>query len=134
MPTTNPKQVRRPITLVDLMGGDESRVIRVLQAFLNAANCDLLQLDDAVRQGSGELVRQIAYRLAMICHQVGEGIAGSQLEAIARAGRSSTIDPVMTQLIVRGRTALIDAIARISLRVDVADGDAAEPPGTPACT
>lgn len=133
MQATNPTQARSP-TLSDLMGGDETRVLRVLRAFRSAANSDLLQLDDAVRQGNGELVRQIAYRLAMACHLVGEGIAGSLLEAIARTGNSSTIDPIMTQLIARARAPLIDSIARISLRIDVASGGAAESPNDPACT
>lgn len=133
MPATIPKQMGSPTTLSDLMGGDETRVLRVLRAFCSTANSDLLQLDDAVRQGNGELVRQIAHRLAMACHLMGESIAGSRLEAIAGARNSSTIDPVMTQLIARARTALIDSLARISMRVHAATGDAVETPDDPAC-
>jgi hypothetical protein len=129
MPAMNSK--RGPITLSDLMGGDETRVLRVLRAFRSEANGDLLQLDHAVRQGNGELVRQIAYRLAMACHLVGEGITGSQLEAVTRRDNSSTIDPVMTQFIARARAALIDSIAQISLRIDAASGGAAESPNDP---
>ena len=128
MPTANLKQPSGPMTLSDLMGGDETRVLLVLRAFQSSVNDDLLQLDEAVRRGSGELVRQIAHRLAMACYLVGEGIAGARLEAVARMGHSGTVDPVLTQLIARARIALIDAIARVSLRIDAAsDGSAADP-------
>ncbi|HEY1141993.1 MAG TPA: hypothetical protein VGE88_17590 [Lysobacter sp.] len=121
MPVT--QSVRNPITLSELLGGDETRVLRVLRAFRNAANNDLLQLDAAVREGNAELARQTAYGLAMACHLIGEGFAGSQLDALARAEHQAAIDPVMTQLIAHARTALIDSIARVSLRIEAADED-----------
>lgn len=130
MPTANPKPLRGPTTLSNLMGGDETRVLLVLRAFQSSANDDLLRLDEAVRQGGGELVRRIAHRLAMACYLVDEGAAGSQLDAVARTGNSGTVDPVLTQLVARARLALIEAIARISLRIDAANGsDAAGTPG-----
>ncbi len=118
MSTVTPGPAGNAMTLCDLMEGDETRVLRILAAFCHATNNDLLQLDEAVRQGKGDIVRQVAYRSAMSCYLVGEGSAGSQLEAISRAGNSGTIDPVMTQLIVRARGALIDAIARVSQYMD----------------
>lgn len=107
-------------TLSELMGGDEARVLRVLRAFCNAANNDLLQLDGAVRDGNGALVRQLARRLAVACHLVGEGGTGGDLDVIAATGTSSAIDPVMTQHLARVRIALADSIARIALRAESA--------------
>lgn len=124
MPVT--KSSRYTITLCELFAGDEVRVLRVLRAFRNAANNELLELDAAVRQGDAELARQIACGLAMACHLVGEGFAGSQLDALARADHLAAIDPVMTQLIAHARAALIDSIARASLRLEAA-GESSEP-------
>lgn len=111
------------MTLSELMGGDEARVLRVLRAFRIAANNDLLQLDEAIRAGDASLARRVASRLAMACHLVGEGATGVQLDAIAATGTGAAIDPVMTQRIARARIALIDSMARISVRVAAVDGE-----------
>lgn len=126
MPAINVVPGQNRPTLSELLGGDEARVLRVLRAFCNAANNDLLQLDGAVRDGNVVLVRQLATRLAVACHLVGEDGTGRDLDAIAIAGTSSAIDPVMTQHIARARTTLIDSIARIAVRVESEECSAEE--------
>ena len=123
MPAIDSVQVRNQHSLSDLLGGDEAKVLRVLRAFHSAANHDLLQLDGAVRDGNGALVRQIASRLAMACHLVGEADAGHCLDALAKTGNTRAIDPVMTQHIVRARNALIESIARIAMHVESSQSD-----------
>lgn len=106
--------------LSGLLGQDQARVMRILRAYRSAASEDLLQLDGAIRREDGWLIRKIAHRAAMACHLVGEDRAGRQLAAIAEAGGTTVIDPIMTQRIARARAALIDSIAWISAYIDSA--------------
>ena len=129
MPISDPLPTPGARTLSDLLGGDETRVVRILRAFCSVANHDLLQLDETVRKGDGHLAREIAHKLAMACHLVGESRTGLLLEAAARSGNTLAIDPVMTQLINRARSGLIDSIARISLRIEAIGDDDDDPHG-----
>lgn len=104
-------------TLSQLLGSDETRILRVLRAYHQAVGLELLQLDSCVRDDDAPRVREIARRAAMACHLVGEADAGRLLEIVA-AGDSTAIGPVMVQQISRARTALIDSISRISVHLD----------------
>lgn len=118
MPNTTFLPGRNSISLAQLLGGDEERVLRVLHAFHGMANDGLLQLDGATRDGNGEEVMRIAQRLAMACHLVGEAETGCLLDAVGATGTSTAIDPVMTQHIARARASLIDSIACAAQRME----------------
>ena len=105
------------LTLSELLGGDEARVLRVLRAFRTMADAELLRLDALSREGRADAVARVANRMATACHLVGETTTGSLLDAIDGSSTLGAIDPVMTQRIARARVALIDSLARVAVRM-----------------
>ena len=104
-------------TLSQLLGRDETRILRVLRAYHQAAGDELLQLDESVRDDDAIRAREVARRAAMACHLVGEAEAGRLLEIVASGRDSVVIGPVMIQQISRARSALADSISRIGLHI-----------------
>ncbi|WP_460714077.1 hypothetical protein [Lysobacter terrae] len=113
--------------LLDLLGGDVARVLRVIEPYRQAASDNLLRLDAALRDGNVEQVREVAYEMAMACYLVGEREAARQLGAILQVKAAPVIDPVMAQSMARGRTALLDSIVHMELEITRLKAIAAQP-------
>lgn len=118
MPNTSFVPRGDSLTLSELLGGDEARLLRVLRAFCAMADTELLRLDAVSRDGKADAVAQIANRLATACHLVGEATTGSLLDAVGGSAALDAVDPVMTQRIARARVALIESLARVSVRME----------------
>ena len=105
------------VELLDLLGGDVARVLRVIEPYRQVASDNLLRLDAAMRDGHVEHVQEVAYEMAMACYLVGEREVARQLGGILQVKAKPVIDPVMAQYVARGRAALLDSIVHMELEI-----------------
>jgi hypothetical protein len=54
----------------------------------------------------------------MACHLIGEDNTGALLQRIAEIASRTVIDPVLMRQTVMARSALLDSLCRISVRID----------------
>ena len=103
--------------LLQVLGGDVARLLRVIEPYQQVATDTLLTMDAALRHGNVEQVRAIAHEMAMACYLVGQKEAGHRMEAISQARAKAVVDPVMVQCVARAREALLESIVHMELEI-----------------
>lgn len=101
--------------LQEMLGGDASRVRRVLEVFERSTQDDARELEAARTQGDWHRVRYLAHKLKSGCRQLGEENTALALEAIEHgAGQEDGGEPELNQAFVNAREGLRRLLARVS--------------------
>jgi hypothetical protein len=118
VPTENTPLAGEFEALSHLLGGDEARLLMVLRAFHQVAGDSLLELGEAMQRGDVAKLRIVAHDTAMACHLIGEDNTGALLQRITEVASRTVIDPVLVRQTVRARSALLDSLCRIAVRIN----------------
>ena len=103
--------------LLQLLGGDVQRLLRIIEPYQQIANDTLLDMDAALRHGNVEQLRAITHEMAMACYLVGQKETAHRMEAISQAHTKAVVDPVMVQCVARAREALLESIVHMELEI-----------------